>query len=120
MVERTPSASTGERRKELRTEAKLFYSVEIYIPAITRRYQFKLRDISEKGMGILVKEDSLILDHLQIGDILPMRYHPLRGPVLSEDLKTRIQHVTRCESGRYHGHFIVGLHILENNDESSI
>jgi hypothetical protein len=120
MVERTSSASTGERRKELRTDAKQFYSVEIYIREITRRYQFKLRDISEKGMGILVKEDSLILDHLGTGKILPMRYHPLRGPVLSEELNTRIQHVTRCESGRYHGHFVVGLQILENNGENSV
>ena len=112
MDEETSSVSAGERRKESRTDAKEFYSVEIFIPTVMRRYQFKLRDISEKGLGIVVKEDSLILDHLEIGEILPMLYHPLKGPVSSEKLNTRIQHITRCENGRYRGHFIVGLQIL--------
>jgi hypothetical protein len=113
MGEETSTILREERRKEPRDKAETFYSVEIFIPAITKRYQFKLRNISENGLSILVKNDSLILDHLDIGDTLHMLYHPLRGAVRPEELNTRIRHVTKCESGRYHGHVIVGLQIME-------
>ena len=91
--------------------------MEIFVPQLTRRYQFKLRDISNGGMSILVKDDSLILNHLAIGDTLEMLYHPPRGAALPEALKTKIKHVSKSESGRYRGHTIVGLHILEKNAE---
>jgi hypothetical protein len=108
-------SSFEEKRAEPRVPADQFYSVEIHIPDLTRRYQFKLRDISTSGMGIIVRDDSLSLSHLRVGDVMEMLYAPPSRYVAPELLKTRIEHVTKCESGRFKGHHIVGLSIIEKN-----
>jgi hypothetical protein len=63
-------------------------------------------------MGILVREDSEVLKHLKVGDVLNMKYHL---PDSSEDpdyLKTEIRHITKDDQGRLGGHYLVGLSIL--------
>jgi hypothetical protein len=108
-----PQSSFEEKRAEPRFPADQFYSVEIHIPDLAGRYKFKLRDVSTSGMGIIVKDDSLLLGHLKIGNILKMLYSPTSRTAVPELLKTRIEHISKCESGRYKGHHIVGFSILE-------
>lgn len=110
-----PQASFEEKRAEPRFAADQFHSVEIHIPDLTSRYKFKLRDISTSGMGIIVKDDSLSLSHLRVGDIMKMLYASPSRHAVPELLKTRIEHVSKCESGRFKGHHIVGLCIIEKN-----
>ena len=104
-----------EKRSEPRIPTDQFYSVEFFIPELSARYQFKLRDVSTGGIGIIVKNDSMSLDHLQVGNIMEMRYFSLSGSAPPESLKTRIEHISKCESGRYKGHHIVGFSIIEKN-----
>jgi hypothetical protein len=66
-------------------------------------------------MGIIVKDDSLSLSHLQVGNIMEMMYAPPSRKVEPELLKTRIEHISKCESGRFKGHHIVGLSVIEKN-----
>ncbi|MFO8083613.1 MAG: hypothetical protein R6U27_04755 [Desulfobacterales bacterium] len=109
-------SSFEEKRAEPRIPTSQFYSVEIFIAELTRRYQFKLRDISKVGIGIIVRDDSLVLDYLQVGNIMEMLYASPPRIAESELLKTRIEHISKCESGRYKGHHIVGLSIIEKQD----
>jgi hypothetical protein len=102
-----------EKRGEIRTASDRFYSVEICIRELAKIYQFKLRDMSSKGAGILIKNDSEILKHLHVGDIMKMRYFPQHGFGPPKTLTTQIMHITRHEMGRYQGHHTVGLFTLE-------
>lgn len=101
-----------EKRAEERTLIDQFHSVEIFLPELMRRYLFKLRDISNGGMGIIVKNDSLILNYINVGDEREIRFHaPGKYP---ESLKVAIKHISESETGRYKGHHVVGISILED------
>jgi len=101
------------RRSEQRRPVDRFHSVELNIGTLQMIYQFKIWNISLKGMCILIRHDSVVLDHLRVGDILQMKYHPMESGRPGELLRTQIQHITKEEQGRFKGHFLVGLSILE-------
>ena len=65
-------------------------------------------------MCILVKDDSEILNHLNVGDTIEMTYYLTDAQGASETLKTKIRHITENEDGRFRGHFLVGLSIIED------
>jgi hypothetical protein len=113
--ELVPPSSFEEKRAEPRIPNDQFYSVEFFIPELSSRYKFKLRDISKAGIGIIVKDDSLSLSHLKVGNIMEMLYETPSRSTAPELLKTLIEHISKCESGRYIGHHIIGLSIIKKN-----
>ncbi len=106
------SDNTPERRSENREAAERYYSVQFTTQGLSSHYQFKLWNISSKGMCILVKEDSAVLNHISVGDTLEMTYYLADTQGLHENLKTQIKHITKNDNGRFEGHFMVGLAIL--------
>jgi len=108
-----PDEDRSERRSEARSVAERYYSVQFTTKGLASYYQFKLWNISPKGMCILVKEDSNVLNHLKVDDTLDMTYYlnDTQGGG-QEDLKTQIKHITKDENGRYQGHYMIGLSIL--------
>lgn len=100
-----------ERRSGQRKIADHKYSVIVRISGVPI-YQLKLKDISQKGICLLAKEDSAILNHLKIGQELEMRYHYLNGPKSEVHYMSEIRHVTKAEQGRYKGHFFIGTRII--------
>ncbi len=105
---RTP----GDRRTEARTTSDRYYSVQISKQEFEADYQFRIRNISPKGMCILVREDSLVMEHLHVGDILDMKFYPLNDADPVEKSKTEIIHIFKDQQGRFKGHYLVGLAIL--------
>jgi hypothetical protein len=101
----------AERRVETRSPADRYYSVQFSVAGLKSHYQFKTWNISQKGLCILVKEDSAVLEHIHAGDVLEMTYYASDPMVTQETLKTRIQHITMNDSGRFKGHYLVGLSI---------
>lgn len=101
-----------ERRSETRSIIDQYYSVEFSISGIAFVYQFKIWDISSKGICVLVKEDSGLLNHLNIGDILNLKYYKTDSSKSSEYLKTEIRHITKDDTGRFKKLYLVGLSIL--------
>lgn len=79
-------------------------------------YVFKLRDISSTGMGVLVREDSDLLNQIEIGEVLYMKYNPSQRSDPSECLETEIKHITTDAAGSFKGHALVGLSIIENTE----
>jgi hypothetical protein len=102
-----------ERRCESRTELDQYFSVEFSVPAATYAYQFRIWSLSSKGICIAVKDDSDLLKHLRVGDVLNMKYHPTDSSSPPEYLKTQIKHITKDEQGQFKGHSLVGLLVLE-------
>jgi len=75
-----------------------------------------VRDVSPSGIGILVNESSAVLDHLEVGNVLEMKYNPMNSSDLPEYLKTEIKHITKIEQGQYKGHYLIGMLILEREE----
>lgn len=76
-------------------------------------YQFKLRDFSSKGFGIIVKKDSKVLKLIKVGDILDIKYHSEEATSSPVSHKTQIKHISEPDPGTYKDHMLVGLLILE-------
>ncbi len=102
-----------ERRCEPRTLADKFCSVEFSANGLATIYQFKLRDLSSKGACVLVKDDSELIKYLKRGDRYKMRYYPTEASGPKAELNTEIRYITKDENGRYPGHYLVGLSILD-------
>ena len=102
-----------ERRSEARTKVDEYFSVEFFVPGAEYMYQFRIWNLSSQGLCVAVKEESDLLKHLQVGAVLNMRYYPTDLSSPAADLKTEIKHITKQEQGRFSGHTLVGLLILE-------
>jgi hypothetical protein len=76
-------------------------------------YMLKVRDLSNKGAGVIVKSDSSFMKTIEIGQelnvrlILPRHY---RRP--SGNFRARVEHITEIQENRFKGHMIVGLFFL--------
>ena len=112
MTTKNSRGNSIERRSETRSESDRYYSVQFTYEGLPSYYQFKLWNISSKGMCILVKEGSEVLKYLNVGDTLEMTYYLTDSQGRHENLKTQIKHITQNEAGRFQGHFMVGLSII--------
>jgi hypothetical protein len=111
----TENEKTIERRSEVRTLIDKYFSVEFSKKGLDSLYHFKIWNISAKGMCIVVREDSDIINHLSVGDILDMKYYPVEESSPAEYSKTEITHTTKDDDGRFKGHYLVGLSILKSD-----
>ena len=89
-----------------------YHSVEFSVDGSRFVYQFKLRKVRESSMGVLVREDSKVMDSLKVGDIIKMKYYPKDSFLPPELLDTEIQYITEENEGRFPGHYMVGLSLL--------
>jgi hypothetical protein len=101
-----------ERRRESRSQAEKYLSVEFSAGPQDPAYLFRIRDESSSGLGILVKEGSEALKHLKVGEVLNMVYRTPKRFESPVYLRTRIMHVTKAE-GQFKGHYLVGLSVVE-------
>jgi hypothetical protein len=104
----------GESARE--KEMDQFYSVELSIRGLDIPYQFRLWNRASPFTFVLVKEYSDIVPRLKVGDTLNMKYYSLGSVYRPESLKTAIRHVVKNDQGRFKGHYLVGLEIVERKD----
>ncbi len=102
---------TAEPRSEPRTLLEQYHSVEFSISSRDPLFQFRVRDVSPSGLGILVNKGSKALTFLKVGQILDMIYNPHKVDKTPERMKTEIRHITYLENGRFKGQYLVGLSI---------
>ncbi|MBW2265705.1 MAG: hypothetical protein JRF28_05985 [Deltaproteobacteria bacterium] len=102
-----------EKRSEPRTELEKYHSVEFKVSEMASLYQFKIWNMSSRGMCLLVREDSEILNDLKVDSVFNMKYYTTDFSQPPEKLKTQIKHISREPLGRFGGHFLVGLFILD-------
>ena len=98
-----------DRRSESRTLIDRYYSVQFSKQELDAVYQFKIRNISGKGMCILVREDSNVMKHLQVGDILDVQFYPLEKSDSVAHSKIEIKHITKDDQKKFKGHYLIGL-----------
>ena len=109
-----------EKRGEHRSIVDQYYSVEFSVPDANFIYQFKIRDLSSNGICVVVRDDSHLLKHLKVGLMTNMKYYPTDSSSPTVHLKTGIRHITKQEQGRFKGHVLVGLSILEKRESNYI
>ena len=112
MAEESNEKSAAERRTEPRKKADQYHSVEFNLGGTVPIYQFGLRDISEKGACILVKEDSAILEHIEVGQVLYLKFYELGIYNPATNLKSEIRHITAGSPGENEGLVMIGIRIL--------
>ena len=103
----------AERRSEPRTELEKYHSVEFQITDLDALYQFKIWNMSTKGMCLLVRNDSDVLKYIEVGNILDMKFYTTDFSLPPENLKIQIKHITKDDEGRFKGHYLVGLLVVE-------
>jgi hypothetical protein len=108
-----------DKRKERRDKSNKYHSVEMKLSTLPI-YLFKLKDISSKGASFLIKEESAILKHLEVGQIMNMRYHSEVEKAPSIVIKSEIRHITKIEEKPYKGHYSVGIKILAKQDPEDL
>ena len=101
-----------EKRSEPRSIIDRYYSVEFEISGCAFVYQFKIWDLSSKGICVLVKEDSNLLNYINVGDVLNLKYYTTDSSKPIEYMKTEIRHITKDEEGRFKGIYLVGLSVV--------
>jgi hypothetical protein len=99
-----------ERRAEPRAKGLSDHRAEFKFPGVPV-YQFKARDISEIGAGIVVRADSGFLNMIEVGQELNVNLLVPRGSNPSGYFKSRVKHISELENSRFKGHLAVGLSI---------
>jgi hypothetical protein len=92
-----------------------FHSAELCIKGATLAYQFKLWNLASKPMCLLIKDDSGIMPWLNEGDVCDVKYYSTDSPYPPTCLETQISDITKDEQGRFKGHYVVGLEILDGH-----
>ena len=96
-----------------------YSSVEISNGTIDFSYHFKLWTIASISMCILVKENSKIVSQLKEGDTFNMKYYTSDPLFPAEYRRTTIQNINKDSNGRFKGHFLVHLEILDTHESES-
>jgi hypothetical protein len=99
-----------ERRSAKRAFPKGFHGAEIKLIGIPL-YHFKLKDISDYGVSLLVNENSAMIIHLTVGQCLKIKFYSDSHANLNGYFESEIKHITKIEEGRYKGHYSVGVQI---------
>ena len=111
MEEKTAVDNFTEIRSELRTILDEYYSVQFSLSKMDPAYLFKLRNISDNGLCILVKQDSTVFRQLKEGDIFDMEYNPKEFSGPTKFFKTQIK--SKNGYDRFKGHSLVELSIID-------
>lgn len=106
--------SYSERRKDERTAATMS-SVEFSVNTLELVYQFKIIETSASGMSFIIKEGSVVLEHMKEGMVIDMKFYPEGVREAPRFLKTKIMHITKSETSRFRGHYQVGIMLVDDN-----
>jgi hypothetical protein len=105
-----------ERRAWTRRTQLRNYRVEIKLVG-QPMYQLRVRDISEKGAGLLVKDDSEFLNLIEVGQVVEADFISPTGKMPAGLYKVEIRHITKHAKGKLRGHRLVGVSIIEKIDQ---
>jgi len=88
------------------------HMVEFVFPGVPV-YQLKARDISETGIGVIVRPDSKFLTLIQIGEEMKVKLlSPQESRHMQGVYRARIAHITALEEGKFKGHKVVALELI--------
>lgn len=108
-----------KKRTEPRTETIRNCRVEIKLE-VEPIYQFRVKNVSTKGAGILVEDDSTFLDKIEVGQIVEVNFISPEGSNSSGTYSAEIKHITKLSREEREGQRLVGISILKKLDGTLI
>jgi len=117
MTEKTLTENPVERRSEIRENLEKMQSLELKLPNLPI-YVFKVKDTSPNGICLLVKENSDMLNHIRVGQILNLKCYSEDKSEPSEIFISEIKHITKEDKHPYQSHHLVGSMVLEKRNQS--
>ena len=104
-----------DKRAEPRRTQLRNYRVEIKLVG-EPIYQFRVTDVSSRGAGILIKEDSNFLSMIEVNQTVDVEFISPKGTAPSGNYKAEIKHITKPGNDKEEGHRLVGISILQKID----
>ena len=86
---------------------------EIKISRNDLGYQFKLQEIDEHQGSFFISENSAVLNILNVGTVLDMKYWTAEKTRLVKYVSAQISNISRQQHEPFKGHYKVGLSILK-------
>ena len=100
-----------DRKLESRKSAKKGYSAENRLDGVPV-YEVKLKDLSPKGACIIFENNPSLLNHLQVGQELKVKYFLEDRSKPSEMFQAKVKHITEVEVSRFNRYYLAGLSII--------
>jgi hypothetical protein len=107
-------SSETDRRSEPRSIVDEYYSVEFSISGLEMNFQFKIWNVSTRGLCLLVRPESAILSHLRVGETIRMKFYRENASKPADFINTKIHHITQDDTGKFRGHYLIGLGVAED------
>ena len=86
--------------------------VEFHFPGVPV-YQLKAKDISETGIGVIVRPDSKFLTLFEVGQEMNVKlFTPQESRHDQGFYKDRISHITDLDDGKFKEHKLVALELI--------
>jgi hypothetical protein len=108
---------TAEGKTDREMPKDQYYSAEFSVNGLGTVYQFRLWETDSTPMCVLVREDSNLLPWLRVGDVYNVKYYAADSGYSPDFLSTEIRDITKDDEGRFKGHYMVGLEILEERQD---
>ncbi|MCF8067538.1 MAG: PilZ domain-containing protein [Desulfobacterales bacterium] len=107
--------NSSEKRKEDRLLPEKYSNIEfsLKIDDFPSTYKFKLRDLSANGIGMLIKEDSDLVELIHEEDVLDMTYFSDDVAEDPKSIKTKIRHISKGTAEYFQGHYLVGFETID-------
>jgi hypothetical protein len=115
MQKDSPNTIAKEKRSEPRRAKLRNYRIEIKFVG-KPIYQFRVINVTAKGAGLLIKDDSAFLKMIKVGQIVEADFISPEGTDPSGLYKAEIKHITKLDMQEHKGHQLVGLSILKKVD----
>jgi hypothetical protein len=106
-----------ESRSEIRNPAFEGASISFKPTGGVWEYQIKLREFSDSGLGLLVKQDSDLLKQICVGDVFAVNYYENSVPMTVQHRTVKVRHISFPPTGTPENHMIIGLRFLEQDDD---
>jgi hypothetical protein len=106
----------NEKRSKTRRAKLRNYRIEIKLVG-RPIYQFRVINVTTKGAGLLIKDDSAFLQMIEVGQIVEADFISPEGTAPSGLYEAEIKHVTKLDMQEYRGHQLIGLSILKKVDD---
>ena len=104
-----------EKRSESRRAKLRNYRIEIKFVGHPI-YQFRVINVTAKGAGLLIKDDSAFLKMIEVGKIVEADFISPESTTPSGLYQAEIKHITKLDTQEHRGHHLVGLSILKKLD----
>ena len=104
--------SSSERRAGARSSRQRNYNVEVRMVGYPV-YQFKIQDVSEHGLGMIVRPDSNFLKQIEVGKEIQMRLISQTDAHPPGHYRAVIEHISTLEKGPFKSHLIIGIRLVE-------